>query len=327
MMTSSRIATLLLAAMAVGSTTILGAQTPTGSAAARIGTVVIAHGGDSLWNARVLEIASGAQTGGPVEVSFLMGPAARTSRFQDAVARLESAGVSEIVVVPVLVSSHSGHYEQIRYLAGEDVTLGETMQHHLHMAGIERPTPRVPLRLAKALDNSREMARVLADRALALTDTPEQRALLIVGHGPNSAEDYAEWMRNLRQVSDSVKAWTKFRDVRVELVRDDAPAPVRAEAVLRVRELIDLQAQLTGHDVIVVPVLVSAGSVSRDKVPNDIKGTKSTYIGEPLLPHGAMSEWIARRVREKPATNADASSSAGAAGASKVAPHSASHPR
>lgn len=321
MIISSRITSLLLAAMAMGSATVLGAQAPMANSSARVGTVVIAHGGDSLWNARVHEIAEGAQTGGPVEVSFLMGPAAKTSRFQDAVARLERAGVSEIVVVPVLVSSHSGHYEQIRYLAGEDITLGETMQHHLHMAGIERPTPRVPLRLAKALDDSKEMARVLADRALALTDTPEQRALLIVGHGPNSAEDYAEWMRNLRQVSDSVKAWTKFRDVRIELVRDDAPAPVRAEAVLRVRELIDLQAQLTGQDVIVVPVLVSAGSVSRDKVPNDIKGTKSVYVGEPLLPHGAMSEWIVRRVRETPAASADASTSSGATAAPQSAPH------
>jgi sirohydrochlorin ferrochelatase len=105
-------------------------------------------------------------------------------------------------------------------------------------------------------------------------------------------------MSNLRRVSDSVAARTGFRDVRVELVRDDAPAHVRAEAVLRVRELIDLQRKMTGHDVVVVPILVSAGSVSRDKLPADIKGTPSVYVGEPLLPHAAMSEWITRRVRE-----------------------------
>lgn len=323
MISFSRSIPLLAGVMALTSAPAMTAQTAAHASGARVGTVVIAHGGDSLWNARVREIASGAQTGGPVEVSFLMGPAAKSSRFQDAVARLEGAGVSEIVVVPVLVSSHSGHYQQIRYLAGDSVTLGETMQHHLHMAGIERPTPRVPLRLTKALDDSKEMARVLADRALALTDAPEERALLIVGHGPNSAEDYAEWMRNLRQVSDSVKAWTRFRDVRVELVRDDAPAAVRAEAVLRVRELIDLQAQLTGKDVIVVPVLVSAGSVSRDKVPNDIRSTKSIYVGEPLLPHGAMSEWIARRVRETSEANTNAD--AGARARTTTAPHAAPH--
>ena len=36
--------------------------------------------------------------------------------------------------------------------------------------------------------------------ARALTTTPREQALFIVGHGPNSAEDYAAWMENLRPV-------------------------------------------------------------------------------------------------------------------------------
>lgn len=275
-------------------------------AAPTTGTILIAHGGDSTWNAGVREVAAQVRTGGPVEVSFLMGPGAATARFQDAVAKLDAQGVARIVIVPLLVSSHSGHYEQIRYLAGQDVQLDETMQHHLHHAGIERAQSRTPLVLTPALDGSIEMARVLADRALAMVraqgDEPSRRGLLIVGHGPNSAEDYAGWMGNLRPLADSVRAWTGFRDVRLELVRDDAPAPVRAEAVLRTRELIEMQRAITGRDVIVVPVLVSKGLVSRDKLPRDIAGTPSIYTGEPLLPHAAMARWVERRVRESTAT-------------------------
>lgn len=277
---------------------VLAAGIATAQTPGRIGTVVIAHGGDSAWNGRVLEIARAAQTGGPVEVSFLMGPGAANHRFQDVVSRLQAAGAVAIVVVPLLVSSHSGHYDQIRWLAGDSVALSETMRHHLHMAGIERPAARVPLLLTHALDDAPQLARVLADRALALTHTPREQALFIVGHGPNSAEDYAAWMANLRTVADSVRQWTGFRDVRVDLVRDDAPAPVRAEAVRRVREIIDLQAMATGRDVIVVPVLVSHGVVSRDRVPNDIRGTRSVYGTEPLLPHPAIARWIEARVRE-----------------------------
>lgn len=66
----------------------------------------------------------------------------------------------------------------------------------------------------------------------------------------------------------------------------------------RVRELIELQHLATGQEVIVVPVLVSKGSVSRDKVPNDIRGTRSVYVGEPLAPHPAMARWIEARVQE-----------------------------
>lgn len=263
-----------------------------------VGTIVVAHGGDSAWNTLVLDAARAARTGGPVEVSFLMGPAAKTTRFQDAVARLERGGAEVIAVVPLLVSSHSGHYDQIRYLAGDTARLDAGMLHHLHMAGIERPTTRVPLRLTPAMDDAARVARVLLARARALTTMPSERALLIVGHGPNSAEDYAEWMTNLRVVADSVKAWGGFRDVRVDLVRDDAPPPVRAEAVRRVRELIELQHLVTRKEVVVVPVLVSRGAISRDKLPNDLRGLPIVYSGEPLLPHPEMSRWIEDRVRD-----------------------------
>jgi sirohydrochlorin cobaltochelatase len=72
---------------------------------------------------------------------------------------------------------------------------------------------------------------------------------------------------------------------------------VRAEAVTRVRELIELQHQLTQRDVMVIPVLVSRGTVSRSKVAADIAGTRSRYVAETLLPHPAMARWIESRVR------------------------------
>lgn len=267
-------------------------------ASSRIGTVIVAHGGDSAWNARVLDVASSVRTGGPVEVSFLMGPDASRRRFQDAVKRLEADGVASVVVVPMLVSSYSGHYEQVRWLAGQDVALDSAMRHHLHMAGIGRPDTRLPIHVTPAMDDAPQVARVIADRALALAPAARERALFIVGHGPNSAEDYARWMKNLRVVADSVRSWTGFRDVRVDVVRDDAPAPVRAEAVLRVRELITLQHQITQRDVVVVPILVSKGAISRDRLPADLAGLPMNYAGEPLLPHPAIARWVESRVRE-----------------------------
>lgn len=268
------------------------------AAQGKIGTIVVAHGGGPEWNAPVVEIAKTARTGGPVEVSFLMGAGAAMTRFQDIVGRMESAGVTEIVVVPLLVSSHSGHYDQIRWLAGDSVQLSETMHHHLHMAGIDRPRTKLPIRVTKAIDDSPDVARVIAERATSLTQAPRERALFIVGHGPNSAEDNAEWMKNLRVMADSVRRWTDFADVRVGVVRDDAPAAVRAEAVRQVRDVIELQARATGKDVIVVPILISKGSVSRDKIPADLAGTPHLYGREPLVPHAAIARWIEARVRE-----------------------------
>jgi sirohydrochlorin cobaltochelatase len=275
----------------------LGTPAPLGSGET-VGTIVVAHGGSEEWNAPVLRIAAAAQTGGPVEVSFLMGEGAKDYRFQDAVARLVEKGATRIVVVPLLASSHSGHYEQIRYLAGLTDTLDEVMMHHLHHAGIERPSVEVPMQVTPALDASLEIATILAERALALAENPREQALFIVGHGPNSAEDHAEWMANLRPIADSIRARTGFRDVKVGLLRDDAPAPVRAEAVRSIREIIQLQHEVTGRDVVVVPLLISKGFISMQKLPNDLKGLPIAYDGEGLLPHPELANWIARRVRE-----------------------------
>jgi sirohydrochlorin ferrochelatase len=294
------------AAACVALATPLFAQSPAGPVVGTVvGTVVVAHGGGPRWDDQVKAMAAQVRTGGPVEVSFLMGSGAKEHRFQDAVRRLVERGATEVVVVPLLVSSHSEHYQQIRYLAGETDSLGEVMTHHLHMAGITRADAKVPLRLTRAVDDSPDAARVLAARATEIVPDARartSRALFLLGHGPNSAEDYATWMANLRRVADSVRAATGFRSVLVELVRDDAPAHVRAEAVTRARELILLQRELTGQDVVVVPILVSTGQVSREKFPRDLAGLPVVYRGDALLPHAGMARWVEARVRERAGT-------------------------
>lgn len=265
--------------------------------AQQVGTIVVAHGGDSLWNGLVKQGVAMVSADGPIEVSFLMGPEAAKTRFQDAVGRLTSKGVKEIVVVPLLVSSHSGHFEQIRYLSRLTDSLDAVMHMHLHHGGIERAPAGTQIRVLPALDDSHELARVLTERAREAQPNPQGKALMLVGHGPNSAEDYAAWMKNLRVVADSVKKWSGFRDVRIELVREDAPAEVRAEAVLRLRELISMQSELTESPVTVIPILVSKGGISRSRVMQDLAGLQFTYSGDAIMPHPAIAEWISRRIR------------------------------
>lgn len=283
----------------------VSAQAPLPQVDASTGVLIIAHGANQAWNAPVDSVAAAVRRGGvvkgPVEVSFLMGPEAASRRFQDAVGRLRKSGARRVVVVPLLVSSNSGHYEQIRYLAGSADTLDQEMMHHLHMSGIERVAG-VPLVVAPGLDDAPELARVIGDRAKALAPSPSGRALFLLGHGPNSAEDYAAWMTRLRAVADTVKAATGFASVAVELVRDDAPAPVRAEAVKRARELIGLQRSATNQDVIVVPILVSSGDVSQRKLPADLAGMPVVYAGTPILPHPQMAGYVERRVFEATVT-------------------------
>lgn len=267
-----------------------------------VGVLLVAHGGSESWNARVDSLASalarapGVQA--PVAVSFLMGDAAAQHPFQAMVDTLARRGAQRVVIVPILVSSHSGHYEQVRWLAGMTDSLDATMMHHLHMSGIERSPLGLPMSVTPAMDAAPELAVALAARVRALAPSPAGRAVMLLGHGPNSAELYAAWMHELRPVADSVRALTGASSVVVELVRDDAPAEVRAEAVQRTRELITLQRAASGRDVLVVPILVSSGAVSEVKLPRDLAGLPIMYSGAPLLPDQALVAWVHRRVSD-----------------------------
>ena len=291
-----RALTLALALLAPVASFAQGAQAP----GARTGTIIVAHGAGAEWNAQVRQLARDTRLDGPVEVSFLMGPEAASTRFQDVARRLEVMGVARIVVVPLLVSSHSAHYQQVRYLAGLTDSVNHALHAHMDHGGLAPARVRVPIRVTAALDDSPELAHVLAERAAALASDPAHEALFLVGHGPEEAGDYARWMENLRAVADSVRGATGFADVRVDLVRDDAPAPVRAEAVRRVRELIELQHKLTGRPVVVVPVLLSRGRVSRETFLADLAGLPVRYTGDPLLPHPALARWVEQRVLGAP---------------------------
>jgi len=261
--------------------------------------VLVAHGGGPAWNARVDSLAELVDDAFPTRVALLMGKQAAARRFQDQVAALRAAGAQRIVVVPVLMSSHSGHYEQVRYLTGRVDTLSEVMAHHLAMAGIERPDDARALILTPALDGAPELAPVVAERALrAAGGDLTGRAVLLMGHGPSSAVDYAAWMQALRALADSVRERAGAAHVAVGLVRDDAPEAVRAEAVRHIRDLVELQERATGYPVVVVPLLVARGYLSERKFPADLEGLEVDYTPDGVLPHPALAAWVRRRVME-----------------------------
>ncbi|HET7632240.1 MAG TPA: hypothetical protein VFK16_08005 [Gemmatimonadaceae bacterium] len=279
-----------------------GAQTAAAAAIPdSVGVMLVAHGGGAAWNSRVdslaVQVRSAGVVRGPLGVSFLMGPAAAEHRFQDVADSLAARGARVVVVVPLLVSSYSGHYEQIRYLTGLTDSLSDVMRMHLHMSGIQRPARSIAFRVTPALDSASELVDVLVDRALAVVPHPAGRALFFMAHGPNSAEAYAAWMAHLRPVVQQVKARAGFATASLELIRDDAPATVKAEARARSREIIALQHQVTGQDVAVVPILMSSSGINRTELPDDLAGLPVLYDPAPLLPHPAMVRWVERMTR------------------------------
>ncbi len=273
-----------------------GAISNTARLEGELGVLLVAHGAGKDWNSAIHELAERLAVSYPVEVAFLMGEEAQTSSFQAAATRLAKSGVDRIVVVPLMVSSHGVHTRQIRYLAGVIDSLSIPQRDALAAMGQSRPELGIELSVTSALDDAPELAEALAERAKSIASAPRQQGLFLVAHGPSDAEDATRWMKNLRLIANGVKYDVGFADVRVGLLQDDAPKEVRAEAVRRIREIIELQHRATNQPVIVVPVLVSRGRINNDKIPRDLAGLLIKYTGAPLLPHPALERWVLREV-------------------------------
>jgi len=261
--------------------------TPTG----RIGLLVVAHGATPEWNAKVRETVDQVRWRlGPLALAFLMGPEADTGGWRAGVARLSQHGATEIVVVPLMVSSAGGHYQQIRFLAGESDSLPAELAEHHHEG---TPGRKVPMRVTGALDGAAELAQVLRDRWSSLPNEDRRRPLGFVAHGPTSDADAAVWLANLDRVVGPI-AESAGRGYTVGLLRDDAPPPIRSQAIAKLRASILELAPAPGDSVVVMPILVSRGSITTVTIPRDLQGLPIRYTPVSLAPSAHLARWIER---------------------------------
>lgn len=260
---------------------------------AQNGLLVVAHGASKGWNDRVRETVENVQWNGPVAIAFLMGAEADSLGWNQGVARLVKDGAREITVVPLMVSSHGSHYRQIRFYAGELPSLPPELAHHDHGTHFVSP---VPMRVTPALDDAPEFAAALSARWHEMAEADRSRPLLLVAHGPNDPADAVEWLEDIGSVSEGLRKATG-KDLHVGLLRDDAPAPVRAAAVAAMRDSVLAMAERAADSVVALPVMISSGSITRTKIPNDLAGLPIRYHAEPLAPRPELSRWIERVAR------------------------------
>lgn len=254
----------------------------------RVGALVIAHGGNNRWNGLVRKAVAQARLDVPVQVAFGMGMHQAEGRaFQDAVNRLQRKGIERLVVVPLLVSSHSEVFRQYAYLFKVQA-VGEWNE----VAPLQ---VKVPVVMGRALDDDALVAEILLERAAHLSRTPSEETVILVGHGPVSEEEASRWLEAMGRLGEEVKRRGGFDSVLSALLRDDAPAPIKEEASRHLREAVRQAGERSRA--LVVPLLIASGGIEQ-KIPKLLSGLPYAYDGEALLPHPKLSQWIARQVEE-----------------------------
>jgi len=150
------------------------------------------------------------------------------------------------------------------------------------------------MRVATALDAAPELGAILLDAWRALPASDRGRPVLLMAHGPQTEVDAAHWSRNLGTVGQVLSAGGLAADVRVALVRDDAAPAVRAAAIQAARDTVVALAARSRDSVVVIPVLVSTGSLDRSKLPGDLAGVPAAMRPAPLAPSPRLARWIER---------------------------------
>ncbi len=274
--------------------------TPGGAGAQ--GILLLAHGGGDDWNREVLALADRVESSRPVEVAFGM---ADKRAIQDAVDRLTERGVSGIVAVPLFVSSHSSVMRATEYLLGSREEAPPQLQGFARMGarrdagrvdadpGFDRTTPvetTVPVAVTTALDSHALVAEILTSRAADLSRTPEDEVVVLVAHGPSSAEDNDRWLANMDVLAERMGMRTNFSRIECLTVRDDAPDAIRSQATAALRARVESAVQ-EGKSVLVVPLLLSYGGIEAG-IRRRLEGLPYRMAGQALLPDDRLSEWV-----------------------------------
>jgi sirohydrochlorin ferrochelatase len=277
----------------------LGAQEP-----AKPGVLLLAHGGQPQWNERVQDVARRVNQQLPAEVAFGM---ATRANIKTAIDQLVARGVTDIVAVPLFISSHSSVITSTEFLLGlrheapADLAKFAKMSHGSHGAGeqvahapaedpaspIKSP---VPIRMTAAFNRHALIGTILADRARAISAAPASEAVILVAHGPVPEDDNRRWLEDMSVLAGHVRAAAPFASVDYMTVRDDAGPPIREAATKELRDKVQAQRD-AGRRVLIVPHLMSFGGIEKGLLKR-LEGLDYTMTTQGLMPDDRVVEWV-----------------------------------
>jgi sirohydrochlorin ferrochelatase len=213
----------------------------------------------------------------PVECAFLEIVEGRL--IQDGIDRLEARGVTDIIVIPLFISSGSTHIDEIRYALG--VTKAPTLATDL------RPFRRAArIHWRGPLDDAPETARMVYDALDGLRDDPERKLLLLVGHGSRAPGFHRRWRDGMRAVAVQVQEMAGFAEADIAML---LPDQVGCKLSAWRRKRPDLQ-------VVIAPLFLSEGYFTKKVIPERAAGFPYLYNGRALLPNPLLSIWLTRQV-------------------------------
>ncbi|NMO97445.1 sirohydrochlorin chelatase [Paenibacillus lemnae] len=241
------------------------------------GVLVISHGSRSdSWVALVEEAVSSLADRShlPVVSSYL--ELVDGKLIQDGITALEDQGVTDMLVIPLFVSSGSTHVDEIAYAIGAK-------------AEPDMETDLAPFQVKSRVhfgmpfDDDNDIAAMVWDKVKALSVEPSREVILMVGHGSPHELFWRRWEKIMASLAQRVEQVSGLRADGALLNPGNVQEQVKAW-------------QKRGYEVIVAPLFLSKGYFTEKIIPERLDGLLCRYSGDTLLPHPRLPDWMLKQV-------------------------------
>lgn len=244
------------------------------------GVLIISHGSrDTSWVAIVDEAVSSLSLREelPVAVSFLELVEGRL--IQDGIDELESRGVTDILVIPLFVSSGSTHVDEIEYALGAKPEPDKETD-------LEPFRVNARVHYGDPVDDDPDIAVMVWDKLQEVSRDPEREVILLIGHGSVHDGFRQRWERGMTSLAERVRATSGAAAADYALLNPDNVA----------RKVRYWNEQ--GYAVLAAPLFLSEGYFTKRIIPDKLKGLDYRYTGKTLLPHRLLPHWIEAHVEK-----------------------------
>lgn len=247
----------------------------------KFGILVISHGSRSADWVRLVDEAVAhvrAPGGMPVFSSFLEIVEGRL--IQDGIDALEAEGVTDLIVVPLFVSSGSTHIDEISYALGvqPEPILETDMTPFLRSAQVHMASP---------IDDHPLIAELVWEKVRELSLRPEREVLLLIGHGSIEKGFHLRWRRMLERLAARVREIGGFAEADVAMLLPDQTAS-------KLRQWRERRPEC---DVVAAPLFLSEGYFTSTVIPSRLEGDgRIKYNGRALLPSPLISRWMEEQI-------------------------------
>lgn len=229
------------------------------------GIWIIAHGSNkNNWVADIDSTISEVTTDFPLITSFLEEVEGRT--IEDGIKSFKSLNISEILVLPLFVSSGSNHIFEIKEI-------------------LSKYSKQFYFTYSSCLDDHQYVIGHIIKLAQELSVNPEKETLFLISHGSSEISGQLKWEAVLNNIIDELKVKTEYREIKYATF---LPRTINQEFAK-----IDIETTA-----LVIPLFLSKGYYTETKIPQEIKGYNALYTNKTYIDGNWLAKWIESQITD-----------------------------